>query len=86
VTDPIGRIEDPGEHERPLSVEAVQRRAERAQRGINALAMSAYQRQRAGSEIERTPCECLDASTTAGWLRIASAAGDRPLQIEGGGH
>jgi hypothetical protein len=86
VTDPIGTIEDSGEHERPLSVEAVQRRAERAQRGINAPAMSAYQRQRAGSEIKRTPGECLDASTTAGWPRIASAAGDRPLHVEGGGH
>ena len=84
MTYPIGTIEDPGEHERPLSVEAVQRRVDRAQRGIEAPAMSACQRQFAGSELER--CECLDASTTAGWLRIASAAGERPLQIEGGGH
>ena len=86
MTDPIGTIEDPGEHERPLSVEAVQRRVERAQRGIEAPAMSACQRQLAGSEIERARCECLGASTTAGWLRIASAAGERPLQIEGVGH
>jgi hypothetical protein len=85
VTEPIATSKDPGEHERPTSIEAVQGRAERAQRGIEAPAMSAYQRQLAGSEIERTPCECLDASTTAGWLRIASAAGERPLQIEGGG-
>jgi hypothetical protein len=86
VTDPIGTIQDPGEHERPLSVEAVQRRAERAQRGIKAPAMSAYQRQLAGSEIERTPGECLDASTTMGRLRVASGAGERPLHVEGGGY
>ena len=86
MTDPIGTIEDPGEHERPLGVEAVQRRAERAQRGIKAPAIRASQRQLAGYEIERTPGECLDASTTIGWPRVASGAGARPLHVEGGGY
>jgi hypothetical protein len=36
VTDPIGRIKDSGAHERPMSVKGVQRRAEQAQRGIEA--------------------------------------------------
>ena len=86
MTDPIGTIKDPGEHDRPLRVEAVQRRVERAQRGVGTPAMSPYQRQLAGYEIERTPGERLDGRTTIGWLRVASGAGERPLHIEGGGY
>jgi hypothetical protein len=55
VTEPIGTLEDSGEHERPMVTETVQRTAERAQRGIEAPPMSASQRQLAGYEIERTP-------------------------------
>jgi hypothetical protein len=84
VTDPIGTIEHPGEHERPLSVEAVQRRVERAQRGGGAPAMSAYQRQLAGYEIERTPGERLDGRTTIGWPQVASGAGERSIHVGGG--
>jgi len=86
VTDPIGRIKDSGAHERPMRVKGVQSRAERAQRGIEAPAMSAYQPQLAGYEIERTPSVRLDGRTTMGRLRVASGAGERPIHIEGGGH
>jgi hypothetical protein len=86
VTDPIATSKGSGEHERPTSVEAVQRRAERSQRGIEAPAMSVNELQLAGYEIERTPGERLDERTTIGWPRVASGAGERPIHIEGGGH
>jgi len=86
VTDPIGRIKDSGAHERPMRVKGVQSRAERAQRGIEAPAMSAYQPQLAGYEIERTPSVRLDGRTTMGRLRVASGAGEGSIHIEGGGH
>ena len=54
MTDPVGTSKDSGEHERPISIEAFQRRADRAQRGIEASAMRASQRQLAACEIERT--------------------------------
>jgi hypothetical protein len=67
VTDPIGTIKDSREYDAPMSIEAVQRRAERAQRGIEAPAMSAYQLQLAGYGIERTPRVGRDGRTT-NWL------------------
>ena len=82
MTDPIGTIKDPGEHERPLRVEAVQGRVERAQRGFGTPAMSPYHRQLAGYEIELTLGERLDRRTTTGWPRVASGAGERSSHVE----
>ena len=86
MTDPVGTSKDSGEHERPMSIEAFQRRAERAQRAIEASAMRACQRQLAACEIERGLYGARGQARLMGWLRVPSGAGDRPFHIEGGGH
>jgi len=60
-----------------MSVKGVQRRAEQAQRGIEAPAMSVYQRQLVGYEIERTPRVRPDGRT------LWAGCGSRPAPARG---
>jgi hypothetical protein len=53
------------------------------ERGIEAPAVTVYELQLAGCEIDRVPCRCSDGHTTLGYrLRTASAPADRSARVK----